>query len=438
MPPKLPRLLCVSLVLLIAALPAVSRQNFTIEKIEFEGLQRLSVEECITTAGLKAGDPFAVASLDVAAQRLIDSGLFKNVAYKTRANKNQITITFQVEEAAVASSRVIFDNFIWFTDTELIRAVKRELPSFSGTAPDNGDIVDRIIKALQRFLHEQKIEATVTHMVSQDKPDSPIQEHIFTVNGIPMPICSLHFPGAQNVAEAKLIEKSMALKGNDYSSKFATVFAENNLLPLYREVGQLKAAFAPPTAQPEATATCKSGVALTIPVAEGQVYKWAGAQWTGNKAYTMQELDAVLGMQAGQPANGVKLDQAAKEIQKLYGRKGFLFVKVKSVPEFDDQALNVVYRMDVVEGLQFRMGRFITRGFSETETKQLLTHWELKTGDIFDEGYLKEFGQKRLGEILRDNFARRREQGKPVPNIRWSSNVDRQALTVDVILELTN
>src|SRR5262249_50951027 len=148
--------------------------------IEFEGLNRLSAEEMIATTGLKVGDPFSLAALDAAAQRLIDSGMFKNVAYQTRPNKDQITITFKVEEAKGASSRVIFDNFIWFTDPELIGAVKRDLPAFSGTAPDSGDTVDRIIQSLQTFLHENHIEATVTHMVSQDTPGSPISEHIFT------------------------------------------------------------------------------------------------------------------------------------------------------------------------------------------------------------------------------------------------------------------
>ena len=40
-----------------------------------------------------------------------------------------------------------------------------------------------------------------------------------------------------------------------------------------------------------------------------------------------------------------------------------------SQPEFDDAAQTVVYKMNVVEGPQFRMGQFITRGFSETETQ---------------------------------------------------------------------
>lgn len=438
MTPQLLRPAFLLIVLLVLALPANAQQNFTIQKIEFEGLKRLSPEEVTTTTGLRVGDPFAIASLDAAAQKLLDSGQFNKVAYKTRASNQQLTITFQVEEAIVTNSRVVFDNFIWFDDTELIGAVKRDVPSFSGTAPDTGDTVERIVKSLQRFLHEHQIEATVTYMVSQDTPGSPVQEHVFTVNGVPMPICTLHFPGTKNVAEAKLVEGSRPLKGNEYSRKFVSSFAVSNLLPIYRELGQLKAAFAPPSAKPEATATCKSGVELTIGVDEGYIYKWDKAEWTGNKALTTQELNALLPAQAGQPVNGVKLDQAAKEIEEAYGRKGFLLARLTSQPEFDEQAQSVVYKMDVVEGPQFRMRTFITRGFSESESKELQARWELKSGEIFDQGYSKEFAKKHLTELLKDNVIRRHAQGKPAPSLKWGSRVDRQALTVDVTLELTN
>ncbi|HEU0252115.1 MAG TPA: POTRA domain-containing protein, partial [Pyrinomonadaceae bacterium] len=177
MTPKL--LLRLLLVCLFVALPVAAHQNFTIQKIEFEGLKRLSTEEVLASTGLKTGDRFALSAVDAAAQKLMNTGNFNRVAYKTRAANQQMTITFVVEEANLSSSRVVFDNFIWFEEPALIAAVKRDLPSFSGTAPDSGDTVDKIIKALQRFLHENKIEATVTHMVSQEAPGSPIQEHVF-------------------------------------------------------------------------------------------------------------------------------------------------------------------------------------------------------------------------------------------------------------------
>ncbi len=64
--------------------------------------------------------------------------------------------------------------------------------------------------------------------------------------------------------------------------------------------------------------------------------------------------------------------------------------------------------------------------------------WGLKTGMVFDQEYSKEFSERHIGEILKDTWLERRTQGKPAPNIKWGDNVNREALTVDVMLELTN
>jgi len=417
---------------------AIAQQAFKISKIEFEGLSRISAEELLASTELKIGQPFDLAALDAAAQRLIDSGKFKNVAYSTRATGDQINITFRVEEARVGSSRVVFDNFIWFSDTELVTAIRRDVPGFSGTAPDSGDTVERIRKSLQRFLLENKIEANVSHMVSQDSPGSPVQEHIFSVSDVNMPICTLHFPGSSAVAESKLVGSSAQLLGSEYSNKFVTLFATNNLVPLYRELGHLKVAFAPPTAKPESSANCKAGVDLTIPVDEGHVYKWSKAEWSGIQSLNATELDAILDMKSGQPVNGVKLDKATTQIQKAYGRKGYLQVRVRGVPEFDDNSATVVYKFDVLEGPQYRMGQLTTKGFTEREATMLRNRWELKPGDIFDDGYLTEFSKKHMGTILRAAFEDRRAQNRPPPKLNWRTNLNREKLVVDLSVELTN
>ena len=435
----MPRRIALLLVLVVAVTAlCAAQQNFRIAKIEFEGLQRFSLDEMILKTELKAGQQFDLTALDAAAQRLMDSGFFKNVAYRTKPNRDQITITFVVEEAKVTTSRVVFDNFIWFSDNELIAAVQREVPSFTGMAPDNGDTVERITKALQRFLHEKQIEATVSYMASQDSIGGASQEHIFSVIGIPMPICTLHFPGAKNISEATLIENSKSLIGTDYSNKFANLHSMANLFPLYREVGQWKAAFSPPLAKPEATATCKSGVELTIPVDEGLVYKWNKAEWSGINALTVQELDTVLDMSPGKPANGVKIDKAQKEIPKAYGRKGYLQARMRAIPDFDDNNLTVSLKIDVREGPQFKMGRLVTKGFQDSVGKLVTEKWALKPGAIYDSGYIEQFSKKEMSEILRGMFMERRAQGKPAPKLKWDSTPDRTALTVDVVVELTN
>jgi outer membrane protein insertion porin family len=435
----MPRRLAVLLILLLAV-PSLcaAQQNFKIAKIEFEGLQRFSLDEMILKTELKPGQPFELTALDAAAQRLLDSGFFKNVAYRTKANRDQITITFVVEEASVTTSPVVFDNFIWFSDNELIAAVQRDVPSFTGMAPDNGDTVERIVKSLQRFLHEKEIEATVSYMASQDSMTSVSQEHVFSVIGIPMPICTLHFPGAKNISEATLIESSKSLIGTDYSNKFASLHSTNNLFPLYREVGQWKAAFSPPVARPEAIATCKSGVDLTIGVDEGLIYKWNKAEWSGIKALTAAELETVLDMSPGKAANGLKIDKAQKEIPKAYGRKGYLQVQMRAVPEFDDSNQTVSLKVDIREGPQFKMGRLIVRGFPDSVSKLISEKWGLKAGDVYDSGYIEQFSRKEMSDTLRNMFLERRALGKPAPKLKWDSNIDRTALTVEVVVELTN
>jgi hypothetical protein len=101
-------------------------------------------------------------------------------------------------------------------------------------------------------------------------------------------------------------------------------------------------------------------------------------------------------------------------------------------------APSVIFKMDVQEGSQFHMGRFTTKGFPEAMDKALRERWALKTGDVFDDGYAMEFGQKQMNEITRTLFLERRAQNKSAPNLRFENKVDRANLTVDITLTLTN
>jgi len=106
-------MLCVSVLVTAAVLAQAPRK---ISAIETEGLQALTNETVIATTGLKVGEIFSVEATDAAAERLVSSGLFKKVAYRTRSAGGNVTITFQLEEVKGQSSPVVFDNFIWFTD----------------------------------------------------------------------------------------------------------------------------------------------------------------------------------------------------------------------------------------------------------------------------------------------------------------------------------
>jgi outer membrane protein assembly factor BamA len=325
-----------------------------IARIEFEGLNNLTTENVAAMTGLKVGDPFSVAALDAAAQHLVDSGLFKNVGYRTRTVGTSVTLVFQVEEQKSNNSPVVFDNFIWFSDEELAAAVKRVLPSFSGSVPDTGNTTDLIRQSLQELLSSRKAPGTVEYSLTEDG-------HVYRVGGVSLPLCTLHFPGARDVSEEKLAATMKSQTDANYSRAAATAFPRYGLYPLYYELGRLRASFGAPVAKPDTSGRCENGVDLTIPVNEGLVYSWASSQWAGNRVLTPKQLDEALGMKNGEVANGKKFDKGKHEVEVTYGKQGYIQAHLRSVPEFDDSLRQVIFRIAVDEGPQFHMVRSISR-----------------------------------------------------------------------------
>lgn len=407
----------------------------TIAGIEFEGLQRLPAEQVIAASGLKVGQPFDVAALDAAAQKLADSGLFKNFGYRTRREGNSIRIIFRVEESKKGSGRVVFDNFIWFSDEQLAEAVRREVPAFAGTAPDAGEMTDSITRALQKLLKANNLEGSVEYLPSSSPTGL---EHLFRVSGVKLPVCTLHFPGAQNISEAKLIKSSQELIENDYSQAFSSLFAKGTLGALYRELGQLRARFERPLAKPDADPKCRGGVDLTIPVEEGLIYSWQKSEWTENQVIAAPELEATLGMKTGELANGLKFDKGLAAVTKAYGRKGYIDVRFIEQPEFDDAAKRVTYKIAVKEGPQYRMGTLTLKGFPPDTEKLFRAKWTMNPGDVFDDGYLEEFMKTSMNEVLKRLATDNLSLGRPLPSFETQQKPKKETLTVDLTVGTRN
>jgi len=417
--------ICVSIFVSTAIFAQTARK---IAGIEAEGLKALTTETVIATSGLKTGETFSVEATDAAAERLVSSGLFKSVAYRTRTVGTNVTITFQLEEVKGQSSPVVFDNFIWFSDEELAAAIKREVPASNGSAPDIGNTNEAIKNALQNLLAERKLPGQVEYNLTE-------HEHLFRVASVPMKICTLHFPGAQSVSEQKLILATRSSMDLEYSRQSATTFPKYGLYPIYRELGQLRASFGPPVAKPDTNAGCE-GVDLTIPVNEGAVYSWAKAEWSGNQVLSATELDDALGMKPGEVANGKKFDKGLIEVQKAYGKHGHIQADTNPAPEFDDGAQKVTFKIAVNEGPQYRMGTVEFKGFSSDDAAALGKKWALKSGEVYDRSYASRFLNNDAREILSRIAKERQSQGKPLPNIGSRENPNRQTLVVNLTIEL--
>lgn len=369
-------------------------KSWRLQRLEVSGLERHNRDEVITASGLKTGQVVTIAILDKALAQLKDTGLFKSVGYGYSYKDDQIEVTFEVKEEPWETP-VVFDNFVWFTDQELQNIIRQSVPFFSGKAPASGRVLDKIKDALQRLLEEKDIPAEVEHTPFYEL-SRELKANIFQARGNSLLICAVRFQGSGAVKETDLLKASRPLMNVEYSRSFVADFINQNLIPIYRERGHLKVRFADAQAKPDSGPNCESGVSVLLEVAEGPVYFWQQARWSGNAAIEAQELDSLLKMKTGELANGLKLDAGLESVRAQYQKRGFIDVKLKVEPTLDDTSRQAGYNIAVGEGDQYRMGKLILKGLSEKEAGSLIKRWKIAEGEIYDATYINQYIEKEL------------------------------------------
>ena len=421
----------ISIVLLIiAGGNCYAQEQVTLRRVEVIGLKRLKAQQVIDLSGLKVGDTTKRDAFDVAAQKLMDSGLFKKVGYRMSVKGDEATVIFEVEEA-MRNLPVVFENFVWFSEQEIARAIRQDVPFFDGTAPEAGDTADKIATALRRLLKQKNIAGQVEFLPYVDTATGKV-ELLFTVKGVKIPVCSLHFPGADAIPEEDLIKAAQPLLKSDYSRKDTSGFALYTLFPLYRHIGHLRAQFQQPTASVEDSASCAGGVAVTIPVDEGVAYSWDKAEWIGNQVLTPDDLTTALGMKTGELADGIKIDKGIKELRRAYGGRGYIAVRSKEASTFDDSTKQVSYRFEITEGPRYFMGALIVNGLPAEDAESLKAKWILGNNAVFNEVYIDDFKHNALRDFVRS--LTQKSGGNLRPNVEIETKPDHQKQTVDVII----
>lgn len=367
-------------------------------KIDFTGLKNVTQDQSVAATGLHVGQRVDKTDLDKAAKELSASGLFSKVQYKYRRYADRFEVTFAVEETS-SSMAVTFDNFVWFTDKELTDAVRQEMPGFNGTAPDGEGAIKAIKKALTKLLEDRKLPGEVDYIsFSPDVVASKTTEHVFSVKGVSIPICSMHYQATEAVAESVLIDNSKALIARDYSIKDVGQYVDG-LRPIYGKIGHLRAAFNIPTAKLREgkDSGCAGGVDVSVKIDEGLAYNWDKAEWSGNQALPVATLQKAMQMNAGEIADSTKMAAGYTRIGRLYGRIGYISARISPRPTFDDQNRTVSYAITINEGAQYHMGKVSVTGIAYSDAKQFIDAWSLQEGAVYDDSYIDDYRNKLSG-----------------------------------------
>jgi len=370
--------------------PAPPADSAKVVSVVVSGSKKFTSGDIAHLSGIEPGNFVTREDIQAGADRLGGLGWFNNVQYKFNTTRQGVELEFTVEDAPTVP--VTFDNFPWFTDQELTQAIRGEAGLFDGTAPEGGDALDKMKGALQKLVTTRGIRGEVeATLLAAPGVSGMVQQ--FHLNGPLIRLGAVEFSDAQLPTEKHITDRLSDVVGKPYSRFTLDLFAYEYVRPIYLSMGYLRAHFGalqtrfagdPKRPSPDT-------VVARITVETGPVYKWGGATWSGNAAFDDASLNKMIGLAAGDPADGNKIEAAWIRLETEYGKRGYIEAKIERQPEFDDAAAKVLYRIAIAEGIQYRVGQMVITGLSLAGERQLFASWALPRGEVFNKQYYEDF-----------------------------------------------
>jgi hypothetical protein len=361
--------------------------------MDVSGSTKISPAELSAACGLKVGDIVSKDDLQRAADKLGKTGLFSAINYHYNTDASGVHLIFEVKDAA--GIPVVFDNFPWFTDDELAGAIRGALGTFDGTAPQEGDALDAMSAAIEKFLPSKGIHGKVQHTMIE-WPDNSGSVMQFSIMDDPVILRGITFSDPLASKSLAVTAQLSDIVGHPYSRLAISLYAFEEVRPVYLEAGYLKVSFGTPTwtFTRSPSGAQDDSVRAVLPIQLGPQFHFGGITWAGNVAYSNFALSSMLALKPDSVADGNKLLATWTVIENAYGHIGYLDALVDPKPTFDDAAGKVNYQVQITEGAQYHMGDLIITGLSLDGEKRLRAAWTIAPGAVFDQAYFDNFVSK--------------------------------------------
>jgi len=398
-----------------------AKLSYKLLAVKVKGLSRLHEDQVIAASGLKLGQFAGENEFKQAIAKLGDTGLFTELTYTYQYSAAGCNVELQLAENDKLVP-IVFDNFVWFSDEELLNLLHSRVGLFDGRLPVGGNLSDQVADALNAILSERKISGKAEYLRAAAL-DGPIDSYIYKVNLRAIVVRNMDFPGAAPAEIPALQAVAKQLSGQEYLRSKMRVQEKLNFLPVYMARGFLKADFSDAQAR-VAEDGQQTLVDVSFPVEPGLQYRLTGIAWAGNTVFTDTQLEQLIHLKNGEPADAVQLANDLDQVHKLYGSKGYLFARADPTPEMDDGQSTVHYQLSVTEGNLYRMGELQIDGLDADSTRKMAAQWQLKKGDPYDDGYLQKFFKIMYRDV-----------GLRAPmNVVSKQSINQQDKTVSVFL----
>jgi outer membrane protein assembly factor BamA len=361
--------------------------NGKLESVNVTGSAKYRSDQIAPETGLSVGTTITKFDLQRGADRLAQLGLFASVQYRFATEDTGVRAEYQVTDAPTLP--VLFDNFPWFTDDELIAALRKGVPLFDGTAPQRGSILNEMSSTLELLLGTRGVNSTVSIALTT-APTTDAQVMQFHVEHAGMNIASVEFTDPLAQGDRGVQQRLADVVGQQFSRTLVELFEFEQVRPVYLSHAFLRVRFGVPVARITGSGA-GARVAVSAPVEPGVAFAWNGVVWSGNASIASAILNGIIALKPGDPADGMKLESMWDGVRDEYTRRGYLDVNLVAAPHFDDSAKRVTYAVSITEGPMYHMGKLVLTGLSIEGERRIRAAWGIAQGAVFNKEIYEQF-----------------------------------------------
>jgi outer membrane protein insertion porin family len=340
-------------------------QEFVIQDIRVEGLERITPGTVFNYLPMKVGDTFDDSRSTEAVKALFKTGFFEDV--KLERDGNDLILIFK-ERPSIGSITMVGNEDIK-TD-ELLESLKQF--GFAEGRVFVQSQLDSVEQELQRQYYSNgkygvKINSSVTEL-----DNNRVGIRIEVSEGIAAKIKKINIVGNTVYPEKKLLKQfklssptllSFYTKNDQYSKQKLSGDLEA-LRSFYLDGGYLN--FNIDSTQVSITPD-KKDIYITINITEGEQYTVSEVKLAGDYLLPEESLFELISIQSGNLFSRRSISDSSKALTERLGQEGYSFANVNSIPDINKEDKTVSLTFFVDPGKRVYVRRINFSGNSKTK-----------------------------------------------------------------------